>query len=233
MATTLAEAIASVEGRFGTHVLARGAAVERRSAERRIQTGTSLDAMTPVLASGAPLAFIGPGSTGVTTLAHHAVAGAQRDGGTVLWVDPSATFDPLVALRAGVDLARLVVVRAHTRDDVLLAARAALRSDGFRLAVVDIGLRFAAVQRVGIDDLAPLLAIVRSSPAALLVVSETRPVRVAIPTLAFARVAWERRFGRTTGWVSSVGERAVFHFGALGRELHDVGTRGELLEQTG
>lgn len=233
MATTLAEAIASVEGRFGTHVLARGAAVERRSAERRIETGTSLDALRPVLASGAPLAFIGPGGAGATTLAHRAVAGAQRDGGAVLWVDPSATFDPLAAVRAGVDLARLIVVRAQTRDGVLLAAGAALRSDGFRLAVVDTGPRFAAVQHVGIDDLAPLLAIVRSSPAALLVVSETRPVRVAIPTLAFARVAWERRFGRTTGWVSSVGERAVFHFDALGRELHDVGMRTGSTASTG
>src|SRR5207302_1122856 len=72
-------------------------------------------------------------------LAHRAAAGAQRDGGTVLWVDPSATFDPLAATRAGIDLERLIVVRAKTRDAVLLAAGAALRGDGFRLAVVRTG----------------------------------------------------------------------------------------------
>ena len=230
--TALADAIASVEGRFGTHVLAHGAATERRAAERRIQTDSSLDALTPGLSSGAPLAFVGTGSTGKVALAHRAAAGAQRDGGTVLWVDPSATFDPLAATRAGVDLERLIVVRAKTRDAVLLAAGAALRSDGFRLAVVDTGSLLApCVARI--DDLAPLLPIVRSSPAALLVISDTRPMRLAIPTFTVARVAWRERFGRTVGWTSLVAERALFHFAALGTESHDLGMQSALLERTG
>ena len=232
--TALADAIASVEGRFGTHVLAHGAATERRATERRIKTDSSLDAVTPGLSSGAPLAFIGTGSTGKVALAHRAAAGAQRDGGTVLWVDPSATFDPLAALRAGVDLERLIVVRAKTRDAVLLAAGAALRSDGFRLAVVDTGPPLAPGSTVArIDDLAPLLPIVRSSPAALLVISDARPLRIAIPTFAIARVAWRERFGRTTGWTSLVAERALFHFAALGAESHDLGMQRALLEKTG
>jgi len=230
--TALAYAIASVEGRFGTHVLAHGAAAERRATERRVQTGSSLDALSPGLSSGAPLAFIGTGSTGKVALAHRAAAGAQRDGGTVLWVDPSATFDPLAATRAGVDLERLIVVRAKTRDAVLLAAGAALRSDGFRLAVVDTGPQLASGS-TRIDDLAPLLPIVRSSPAALLVLSDTRPLRLAIPTFAIARVAWRARFCRTTGWTSLVAERALFHFSSLGAESHDLGMQSALLERTG
>jgi hypothetical protein len=228
----LADAIASVEGRFGTHVLAHGAVAERRADERRIRTESSLDGLTPGLASGAPLAFVGSGSTGKVALAHRAAAGAQRDGGTVLWIDQTGTFDPLAALRANVDLARVFVVRARTRDDVLLAAGAALRSDGFRLAVVDTGPQLAPGS-TGIDDLAPLLPIVRSSPAALLVVSDTRAIRLAIPTFSFARVGWAERFGRTTGWTSLVAERALFHFAALGAESRDLGTRGALLEKTG
>jgi hypothetical protein len=225
----LAQAIASVEGRFGTHVLAHGAATERRTDERRILTDSSLDTLTPGLASGAPLAFVGTGSTGKVALAHRAAAGAQRDGGTVLWIDPSATFDPLAALRAGVDLTRVFVVRARSRDDVLLAAGAALRSDGFRLAVVDTGPQLAPAVRI--DDLAPLLPMVRSSPAALLVLSDVRATRLAIPTFTIARVAWQQRFGRTTGWTSLVAERALFHFAALGAETQDVGTRGALVER--
>jgi hypothetical protein len=227
--TALAEAIASVEGRFGTHVLAHGAVAERHAGERRIQIGGSLDALTPGLASGAPLAFVGTGSSGKVALAHRAVAGAQRDGGTVLWIDPSATFDPLAALRAGVDLTRVFVVRAKTRDDVLLAAGAALRSDGFRLAVVDTGPELAPGIRI--DDLAPLLPIVRSSPAGLLVISDSRALRLAIPTFSFVRVAWAERFGRTTGWTALVAERALFHFAALGSETGDLGSRGALMEQ--
>ena len=232
METALAQAIASVEGRFGTHVLSHGAAVERRADERRIQTDCSLDALTPGLASGAPLAFVGPGSSGKVGLAYRAAAGAQRDGGSVLWVDPTATFDAAAAQRSGVDLGRLIVVRAHSRDDVLLATAAALRSDGFRLAVVDTGPQLASSD-TRIDDLAPLVPIVRSSPAALLVISDVRATRLAIPTFSFARIAWEQRFGRTSGWTSLVAERALFHFGALGSEPRDLGLRHELLERTG
>ena len=231
METALAQAIARVEGRFGTHVLAHGTAVEQRAAERRIQTGSSLDVLTPGLAAGAPLAFVGTGSSGKVALAHRAAAGAQRDGGSVLWVDPSATFDAAAAQRAGVDLGRLIVVRARTRDEVLLATGAALRSDGFRLAVVDTGPQL--VTGTSIDDLAPLVPIVRSSPAALLVISDVRARRLAIPTFSFARVAWQQRFGHTTGWTSLVAERALFHFAALGSETTDVGMRRELLERTG
>ena len=229
--TALAEAIASVEGRFGTHVLAHGAVAERLAGERRIQLDSSLDAQTPGLGAGAPLAFVGTGTSGKVALAHRAAAGAQRDGGTVLWIDPSATFDPLAALRAGVDLTRVFVVRARTRDDVLLAAGAALRSDGFRLAVVDTGPHL--LPGIRIDDLAPLLPIVRSSPAGLLVISDVRAQRLAIPTFSFARVAWAERFGRTTGWTALVAERALFHFAALGAESRDVGTRRALLENVG
>lgn len=227
----LTEAIASVEGRFGTHVLARGAAVERRTGERRIVTESSLDLLRPGLATGAPLAFVGAGSTGKVSLAHRAAAGAQRDGGSVLWLDPSATFDPAAAARAGVDLTRLLIVRPRSADDLLLAAGAALRSDGFRLAVVDTGPAVAAAARI--DDLAPLLPIVRASPAALLVLSDERPRRIALPTCTVAHVAWERRFGRTAGWTALVAGRALFHFAALGSEVRDVGLRGELLERTG
>lgn len=230
--TALAQAIASVEGRFGTHVLAHGAAAERWAGERRIRTDSSLDTFTPGLASGAPLAFVGSGSTGKVALAHRAAAGAQRDGGSVLWIDPTATFDPLAAVRAGVDLDRVFVVRARTRDDVLLAAGAALRSDGFRLAVVDTGPQLSP-RSTRIDDLAPLLPIVRSSPAALLVISDARATRLAIPTLSVARLAWAERFGRTAGWTSLVADRALFHFLALGAESRDLGTRGALLERVG
>ena len=235
METALAQAIASVEGRFGTHVLSHGAATWRRADERRIQTDSSLDALTPGLAAGAPLAFVGTGTSGKVALAYRAAAGAQRDGGSVLWVDPSATFDASAAQRSGVDLSRLIVVRARSRDDVLLATGAALRSDGFRLAVVDTGPQLSSGD-TRIDDLAPLVPIVRSSPAALLVISEVRATRLAIPTFSFARVAWQQRFGRTSGWTSLVAERALFHFATLGGDPTDVGMRHELrdvMERTG
>src|SRR5438046_1547049 len=52
--SALAQAIASVEGRFGTHVLAHGAASERRAGERRIRTDSPLDGLAPGPASRSP-----------------------------------------------------------------------------------------------------------------------------------------------------------------------------------
>ena len=240
----LGAAIASIERRFGTQVLARGAFTEQRESERRLRTDTGLDRITGGIAAGAPIAFVGPGTAGKVTLALRVVAGAQREGGMALWIDVPASFDPVVAVRAGVDLARLVIVRPRGRDDALLAAGAALRSDGFRLTVIDTGPEIGPEIRPEIApaplraaDLAPLLPIVRGSSAALVVIVEQRAVGLALPAITFEQIAWETRFGRTTGWVvaATAGpgpERALFR-GDLNGELRDAGTRADLARATG
>lgn len=225
----LSLALASVERRFGTQVLARGVAIERQGNERRLRTDTALDRITGGLAAGAPIAFVGPGTAGKVTLALRVVAGAQRDGGIALWIDAAASFDPVAALRAGVDLTRLVIVRPCGRDDALLAAGAALRSDGFRLTVIDTGPAIAP-SPLHAGDLAPLLPAVRGSAAALVVIAEGRAAGLALPAISFERVAWETRFGRTTGWVIAAGvgygaARALFRSGLNG-ELRDAGMSG-------
>ncbi len=233
-ATALAEAITRIETRYGTRAVLRGDVAERQDGERRIASGTSLDRVTGGgIRAGEPLAFVGPVTAGKLALALRVAAGAQRDGGMVAWIDPSASFDPLAALRAGVDLDRLVVVRARDADEVLLAGAAALRSEGFRLAVVDTGPSFAS--RCAVDDLAPLLPVVRGSPAALLVVAEERGRRLALPLVRVEPLGWRERFGRTVGWSFAAAapasrERALFAVAALGADASDLGTRADLLE---
>ncbi len=228
MGTELAGAIARIEGRFGARAIARAGVAERRRRLQRFATATSLDRIADGgIAAGEPVAFVGRGSVGKVSLAWRAAAGAQREGGMVVWIDPSGSCDALAATRAGVDLDRLVVVRARSRDEVLLAASAGLRSEGFRLAVVDVADRLSG-HAVALDDLAPLLPLVRGSPAALLVLAEERGVRTAIPTFTFERVSWEHRFGRTSGWSFAVSrahasERALFGVVSLAGELADLG----------
>ena len=229
--TGLAGAIAHIEGRFGVHALARGETSERRRSEIVITTNTSLDRVIGGgLVAGEPLAFVGPPSVGKLSLALRAVIGAQAQGGMVAWVDPTASFDPRAAERVGVDLERVIVVRA-CRDAVALATAAALRSEGFRLVVVDAG--DPAFGGTEVDDLAPALPTVRGSPAAFLVVAAKRGRRVAVPAFVFERVAWERRFERTVGWSFAVGrahasDRAVFSL--RDGVLIDLGTRADLGE---
>jgi predicted ATP-dependent serine protease len=230
-ANGLAGAIAHIEGRFGVHALARGRTSERHRSELIIATKSSLDRVIGGgLAAGEPIAFIGPPSVGKLQLALRTTAAAQAQGGMAAWIDPTASFDPLAAQRESVDLERLVVVRARGTA-VALATAAALRSEGFRLVVVDVG--DPAFGGLDVDDIAPALSAVRGSPAALLVVAGERGRRVAIPTFVFERVAWERRFDRTVGWSFAVGrahtsDRALFCVTSLEGSLADLGTRADL-----
>jgi predicted ATP-dependent serine protease len=227
----LAGAISRVEGRFGVHALARGGTSERYRSEIVIATKSSLDRVIGGgLVPGEPIAFIGPPSVGKLQLALRATVSAQAQGGMAAWIDPTASFDPLAAQRANVDLERLVVVRARGTS-VALATAAALRSEGFRLVVVDTGDPVLGGMRM--DDIAPALPAVRGSPAALLVVAGERGRRVAIPTFIFERIAWERRFDRTVGWSFAVGraqtsERALFCVSSLDGAIADLGTRSDL-----
>ena len=223
----LAGAIARIEGRFGVHALARGGTSERHRSELVIATKSSLDdVIGGGLVAGEPIAFIGPPSVGKLQLALRATASAQAQGGMAAWIDPTASFDPVAANRANVDLERLIVVRARGTA-VALATAAALRSEGFRLVVVDVGDPLFGGTNV--DDIAPALSAVRGSPAALLVVAGEPGRRVAIPTFFFERVAWERRFDRTVGWSFAVGrahtsDRALFCVTSLDGVLVDLGT---------
>ncbi len=227
-ATGLANAIARIEGRFGVHALARGDTSERHRRDLVIETETSLDrAVGGGLVAGEPVAFIGPPSIGKVRLAYRATAAAQSQGGMAAWVDPSASFDPVGAQRLGVDLSRLIVLRARGAG-LPLATAAALRGEGFRLVVVDMGER--SLGGVDVDEIAPALSAVRGSPAALLIVASERGRRVAVPTFSFERLRWERRFDRTVGWSFSVGrghtgERAVFAVSSLDAALVDLGPR--------
>jgi recA bacterial DNA recombination protein len=233
-APALADAIARIESRYGTRAVVRGDVAERQDGERRLHAGTSLDRITGGgIRAGEPLAFVGPATAGKLALAFTVAAAAQREGGMAAWIDPSASFDPLAALRAGVDLERLVVVRAADADEVLLAGSAVLRSEGYRLAVIDLGPSFAS--RCRVDDLAPLLPVVRGSPAAMLVVAEERGRRLALPTLRIEPIGWQQRFGRTVGWsfaasASASSERALFCMTSLDAMPTDLGMRGDLID---
>jgi RecA DNA recombination protein len=235
-ANGLAGAIARIEGRFGVHALARGGTSERHRGELVIATKSSLDRVIGGgLVAGEPIAFIGPPSVGKLRLALRATASAQAQGGMAAWIDPTASFDPLAAQCASVDLERLVVVRARGTG-LALATAAALRSEGFRLVVVDVGE--PAFGGADIDDIAPALPAVRGSPAALLVVAGEPGRRVAIPTFLFERVAWERRFDRTVGWSFAVGrahasDRALFCVTSLDGAPTDLGTRADLANVAG
>lgn len=230
VAIALNEAISRLEGRFGARTVVTATVADRQARARRSATGTSFDRLTGGIEPGSAVALAGAGTCGKVTIALRAVAGAQREGGAALWVDPTRSFDPLAAQRAGIDLDRVLVVRAATSEAVLLAASSGLRSEGFRLVVIDLGPAFASATSV--DDTAPVLPHVRGSTAALVILTDAPATRLALPTFTFERVAWEEHHGRTAGWAFSVrkvggpgDQRAILHATSLGRRLVDAGMR--------
>jgi len=79
----------------------------------------------------------GPESSGKTTLALHAVAQAQKDGGIAAFIDAEHALDVSYAKRLGVDCDELLVSQPDTGEQALEIADMLVRSGGIDIMVVD------------------------------------------------------------------------------------------------
>lgn len=81
--------------------------------------------------------IFGPASSGKTTLALEAVAGAQRLGGAAAFIDAERGFDPGYARRVGVDIENLLLSQPDCGDQALDIAVALAASRALDVIVVD------------------------------------------------------------------------------------------------
>ena len=79
----------------------------------------------------------GPESSGKTTLALHAVAQAQKLGGTAAFIDADHALDPLYAGKLGVDIDELYVSQPDNGEQALDICEALVRSGAIDIVVVD------------------------------------------------------------------------------------------------
>ncbi|HET7608941.1 MAG TPA: ATPase domain-containing protein, partial [Gammaproteobacteria bacterium] len=102
----LSAALGQIEKQFGKgSVMRLGDAIASRDIEV-ISTGSlGLDLALGVggLPRGRVIEIYGPESSGKTTLALHAIAEAQKNGGTAAFVDAEHALDPVYAKKLGVD----------------------------------------------------------------------------------------------------------------------------------
>ena len=89
------------------------------------------------LPRGRIVEVFGHESSGKTTLALHAIAEAQRDGGLCAFVDAEHALDPVYAQALGVDLERLWVSQPDSGEQALEICEMLARSGGVDLIVVD------------------------------------------------------------------------------------------------
>ncbi len=89
------------------------------------------------LPRGRILEIYGPESSGKTTLALHAIAEAQRRGGTCAFVDAEHALDPIYARKLGVDVDNLLISQPDAGEQALEIADTLVRSGAVDVLVVD------------------------------------------------------------------------------------------------
>ncbi|ADH99318.1 recombinase RecA [Salisediminibacterium selenitireducens] len=86
---------------------------------------------------GRVIEVYGPESSGKTTVALHAIAEVQRNGGTAAFIDAEHALDPKYAQALGVDIDNLLLSQPDTGEQALEIAEALVRSGAVDMIVVD------------------------------------------------------------------------------------------------
>lgn len=133
-----------IERTFGKGTIMRLGDATRMRVET-ISTGAlTLDlALGGGLPKGRVVEIYGPESSGKTTVALHAVAEVQKEGGIAAYVDAEHALDPTYAAALGVDIENLLISQPDTGEAAL--------------EIVDQLVRSAAVDIVVIDSVAALV----------------------------------------------------------------------------
>ncbi|HEX5204524.1 recombinase RecA [Actinoplanes bogorensis] len=132
-------ALAQIDKQFGKGSVMRLG--ERPVVETAIiPTGSiALDVALGVggLPRGRVIEVYGPESSGKTTVALHAVANAQRNGGIAAFIDAEHALDPEYAKALGVDTDALLVSQPDTGEQALEIADMLIRSGALDIIVID------------------------------------------------------------------------------------------------
>jgi recombination protein RecA len=89
------------------------------------------------LPRGRIVEIYGPESSGKTTLALHAIAEAQKRGGTCAFIDAEHALDPTYARKLGVDVDNLLISQPDAGEQALEIADTLVRSGAIDVLVVD------------------------------------------------------------------------------------------------
>jgi recombination protein RecA len=89
------------------------------------------------LPKGRVIEIYGPESSGKTTLAIHAIAESQRNGGIAAFIDAEHAFDRFYAKKLGVDVENLLISQPDNGEQALEIADNLIRSGAIDILVID------------------------------------------------------------------------------------------------
>jgi recombination protein RecA len=133
-------AMAQIERAFGKGSIMRLGA---RAADTQIDVipsgslGLDLALGVGGLPRGRIIEIYGPESSGKTTLALHAIAEAQKRGGTGAFIDAEHALDPAYARKLGVDVDNLLISQPDAGEQALEIADTLVRSGAVDVLVID------------------------------------------------------------------------------------------------
>ncbi len=133
-------ALAQIERAFGKGSIMRMGARPGDEQIEVIPSGSlGLDLALGIggLPRGRILEIYGPESSGKTTLALHAIAEAQKRGGTCAFIDAEHALDPIYARKLGVDVDNLLISQPDAGEQALEIADTLVRSGAVDVLVVD------------------------------------------------------------------------------------------------
>lgn len=136
---SLETALAQIDRQFGKGSVMRLGSDDRAPVEI-IPTGSiALDVALGIggLPRGRIVEVYGPESSGKTTVALHAIANAQKNGGIAAFIDAEHALDPEYAKALGVDTDALLVSQPDTGEQALEIADMLIRSGSIDIIVID------------------------------------------------------------------------------------------------
>ncbi|HXF33025.1 MAG TPA: recombinase RecA, partial [Candidatus Acidoferrales bacterium] len=136
----LGNALAQIERQFGKGAIMKMGEIQERMSFEVVSSGSiALDLALGVggYPRGRIVEIYGPESSGKTTLALHAIAEAQKNGGTAAFIDVEHALDPTYAQALGIDLDNLLVSQPDTGEQALDIAEMLVRSNAVDVIVVD------------------------------------------------------------------------------------------------
>lgn len=132
-------ALAKIEKGYGKGAIMR-LGDESRPPVSAISSGnTAIDVALGVggFPRGRVVEIYGPESSGKTTVALHAIASAQKEGGIAAFIDAEHALDPEYARALGVDTDALLVSQPDTGEQALEIADMLVRSGAIDVIVID------------------------------------------------------------------------------------------------
>src|SRR5881397_3377430 len=132
-------AVSQIEKQFGKGAIMRLGGMEAGPMEAISSGSLALDVAMGVggYPRGRVIEIFGPESSGKTTLALHAIAETQKNGGTAAFVDAEHALDATYARKLGVDVDNLLVSQPDSGEQALEITEVLIRSNAIDIVVVD------------------------------------------------------------------------------------------------